>query len=243
MTPRACCLALIGTLLVAPGARAQESAVEFWPEVDVWWRLTPAWRLSLFVPTSRNLETHYREGNFIPQVDYAWGQLSGTHARRLVDEHRSRRMRPFMVRGGYLAGQSLGDQGAAYTERTVLGEFHLRIPLRGNVLLSHRVRTDLRWLGDDAAYSTRVRYRLMVEKELAIPHASLVPYVNVEPYYDSRYDTVNRIRVIGGTSIAWGPRLAVETNWTYQHDTRSSVTHLNALNVILHLYFQSRGVQ
>ena len=232
--------ARILALAWAAPAAAQENATEFWPEVDAWWRLTPAWRLSLFVPISKNLDTHYREGNLIAQGDYAWGQPQGVRTRRLADENRARSMRTFMIRGGYLGGRSLGDQGEEYTERTMLGEFHLRIPLKGNLLLSHRVRTDLRWLGDaNAAYSTRVRYRFMVERELMVRGVSLVPFGNVEPYYDSRYDTANRIRVIGGTSIAWRPRFAIETNWTYQHDTRSSVTHLNALNAILHLYFGS----
>jgi len=107
--------------------------------------------------------------------------------------------------------------------------------------VSHRLRTDLRWLGDDPEFSTRWRYRLMVEKEVTAGRASFVPYVNVEPYYDSRYETVNRVRLIGGTSVAWSPRVALEGNVTYQHDTRSSVTHLYALNVILHVFFETGG--
>ena len=50
---------------------------------------------------------------------------------------------------------------------------------------------------------------------------------------------MNRVRLIGGTSVSWSPRFALEGNWTYQHDTRSSVTHLNALNVILHVFFET----
>jgi hypothetical protein len=108
--------------------------------------------------------------------------------------------------------------------------------------VSHRLRTDLRWLGDDYEFSTRLRYLLMVEKEFEVGRTSLVPYVNVEPYYDSRYGIVNRVRLIGGTSVAWSPRFALEGNITYQNDSRSSVTNLYALNVILHLYFDtSRG--
>ena len=233
-------LALAAWLLAAAVAHADEPSLEFWPEVDVWWRLSPAWRLSLFVPVSKNIETDYREGNLIPQVDYAWGKSHRQHRGRLMDENRAETMKAFMARGGYLGGQSLGDQGEQYTEHTVFGEFHVRTPLRGNVLLSSRLRTDLRWLGDDdPAFSTRWRYRLMAEKEVDLGRVSWVPYANAECYYDSRYDTVNRVRVIGGTSVAWSPRFAIEGNWTYQHDTRSSVTSLNALNVILHVYFET----
>jgi len=67
-----------------------------------------------------------------------------------------------------------------------------------------------------------------------------VPYANAEPSYDSRDHTVNRTRRIGGASVAWSPRFATETNWTYQHDTRSSVTTINAFNLILHVIFETR---
>jgi hypothetical protein len=103
---------------------------------------------------------------------------------------------------------------------------------------SHRLRSELRWLGSgDAEFSTRWRYRLMVEKELIAGRTSFVPYVSVEPYFDSRYETVNRLRLIGGTSVVWSPRAAIETNVTYQHDSHSSTKELLALNVILHVFF------
>jgi hypothetical protein len=35
----------------------------------------------------------------------------------------------------------------------------------------------------------------------------------------------------------------LEANITYQHDSRASVTNLYALNVILHLYFETAGAR
>ena len=239
---RAATLALVVSLFVAGAAGADDPQQEFWPEVDVWWRLSPAWRVSLFVPISRNIETAYREGNFIPQVDYAWGKPNKLRAEtRLLDENRAQAMKAMMVRTGYLGGKSLDDNGEAYTERTAFGEFHVRTPLKGGLLVSHRLRTDLRWLGEDEPeFSNRWRYRFMVEKELGSGRISTVPFVNVEAYYDSRFNTVNRFRVIEGASVAWSPRYAIEGNVTYQHDTRSSVTNLLALNVIAHVYFENK---
>ena len=83
----------------------------------------------------------------------------------------------------------------------------------------------------------------IMEKEYTAGRTSIVPYVNVEPYYDSRYETVNRVRLIGGGTVAWSPRFALETNITYQYDSRSSVTNLYALNIILHLYFETAGAR
>jgi hypothetical protein len=68
----------------------------------------------------------------------------------------------------------------------------------------------------------------LVEKEFAKGRMSVVPYVIGEAYYDSRYETVNRIRWINGATASWTSRYSIEGNVTYQHDTRSSVTNLLA---------------
>jgi hypothetical protein len=234
------CLALMVWLGSTRTVIAGESSKEFWPEVDLWLKLTPAWRLSMFVPISKNIETHYREGNLILQGDYAFWKMSPRNKTRLFDENRAQQMKRFMIRGGYLHGKSLGDSGEAYTEHAMLAELHVRTPIKGGILLTHRVRTDLRWLGDDHAFSSRLRYRLQMEKEWTAGRWSFVPYGNGESYYDSRYNTANRIRTMTGASVAWSPRIAIEGNWTYQHDSRSSVETTNAFNLILHVFFERR---
>lgn len=226
----------LGAAVAAVAQEAPTSSVEFWPEMDVWWRLTPAWRLSMWVPISKNVESDYREGNLILQADYGWGRSKKRIKTRLFDEDRAREMKVFLARAGYLYGQSLGDEGEAYQENMVFCELHVRNPLKGRVLITHRLRTDFRWLNEDNEFSARARYRLMVEKEYLSGRVSIVPYVNAEPYYDSRYKTVNRVRVIGGATVSWTSRLALEGNFTYQYDTRASVTNVYALNVILHIF-------
>ena len=223
-------------------AFADEPSYEFWPEIDLWWRLSPEWRLSMFVPLSKNIETKYREGSLVLQADYAWGKARHLKT-RLLDENRARKIDTWLVRGGYLAGRSLDDHGQTYRENTMFLELHHRYPIKGDILLSQRLRTDLRGLGEDPEFSYRWRYRLMLEKEFKVGQTSIVPYANIEPYYDSRYGIVNRVRLIGGVTGSWSPRYALEGNITYQHDSRSSVTNLYALNVILHLYFETGGAR
>jgi len=233
---RAGCAAFLIWLAAAGAALADPPSKEFWPEVDTWLRLSSAWRLSVFVPLAENLDTHYREGNLILQADYAWAESNRT--RRLIDGDRAQTMQIWLARGGYLGGKSLDDHGAEYTEYTAFAELHLRLPLPRGVLLSHRLRSDLRWLGEGGAeFSTRWRYRLMAEKEFTAGRGSIVPYVSVEPYFDSRYDTVNRCRVAAGASVGWSRHAAIESNVTYQYDSHASTKELLALNVILHLFF------
>ena len=61
-------------------------------------------------------------------------------------------MNAWLVRGGYLSGRSLDDHGETYRENPMFLELHGRIPIVGDILLSHRLRTDFRWLAMNPSY-------------------------------------------------------------------------------------------
>ena len=218
---------------------AQNSSFEFWPETDIWYRLNPSWRFSTFIPITKYHESQYRDLNIYLHADYAWGKTKHTAVRRLMDENKDQQMKTWMVRGLYMKGWSLGENAGAYKEDMVFAEIHRRIPLKGGILLSQRIRTDARWLGQDSKFSYRIRYRLMLEKEYQTGKSSIVPYLNVEPYWDSRYSKVTKTRVIAGATTSWGPRFAYEGNVTYQYDESYDTKNLIALNLILHVFFES----
>ena len=221
---------------------AQSSSLEFWPEADLWYTLTPSWRLSMFVPVTKYYESKDRDLNIFLQADYKWGKTKHIFYRRLVDENREMKVKTWMARGGFMKGWSLGESAGNYTEDMIFGEIHRRQPLKGNVMISHRFRTDLRWLGEEKVFSYRFRYRFMVEKEYNEGKSSIVPYANVELFWDSRYSTINRVRAIGGGTISWGPRFAYEGNITYQYDAYYDTPNLYALNIILHIFFEKKHV-
>lgn len=234
------CLLLFISLSPIHSCMAQNSSIEFWPEVDIWYRLNPSWRLSSFLPITKYNESNNRDLNIYLQADYAWGKTKHTIYRRLLDEEKEQKMRAFMVRGGFMKGWSLGENADDYTESMFFTEFHKRIPLKRNILLSQRFRIDTRWLGRESNFSYRFRYRFMLEKEFKTEKSSIVPYVNVEPYWDSRYSKVIRARVIGGATISRGSRFALESNLTYQYDETYATENLYALNIILHVFLEKK---
>jgi hypothetical protein len=239
---RLCCLLLffvINTL----NSRAQNSSHELWLESDIWYRLNSSWRLSSFIAITKYSESKDRDLNFTLQADRAWGHTKNPFLKRLQDENRAMELKAWLVRSGYMRGQSLGDHGGNYTENMALAEIHKRIPLRGDGLLSARFRTDLRWIGQSQDLSYRLRYRMMLEKEYKVNRSSIVPYVNAEPFWDSRYTKVNRFRLIGGATVAWGKLVAIEGNFTYQYDSESSFENVYALNIILHIFFERKAAE
>ena len=147
-------------------------------------------------------------------------------------------LKAWLARGGFMEGWSLGENANNYSEDMLYAEIHRRIPIKGGYLLAHRIRTDFRWVGEDPTYSYRIRYRIMMEREFTSGKNSIVPYLNSEPYWDSRYSAFSRVRLIGGTTLSRGPRFAFEGNVTYQYDTHYDTKNLYALNLILHVFFE-----
>lgn len=219
---------------------SQNTTLEFWPEVDVWCRLSPAWRASVFVPITSYHESKYRDINIYLHVDYSFGKTKRAFYQRMVNENRAMAMNAWMIRGIYMRGRSINKDKGNYSENMLFAELHKRIPVGEKSLFSQRIRTDFRWLGEDNIYSYRIRYRLMFEKEYNFEKISLVPFVNIEPYWDSRYGKFIRTRVILGAMLLKGTRFAYEGNLTYQYDETFERNNLFALNLILHVFFETK---
>ncbi len=232
---------LLLILISSTKIEAQNSSLELWPETDIWYKVNPGLRLSSFIALTKYCESRNRDLNITLQADHAWGHTKNPFVGRLQDENRIQLMKAWMIRGGFMEGQSLGDHGENYSEDMALAEVHKRIPIKKNWLLSARFRTDLRWIGHSSDFSYRLRYRMMIEKEFNFGENSFVPYVNIEPYWDSRYSIINRIRFIGGATELLGNSFALEANFTYQHDSKSSIENVYALNIILHIFFERKS--
>lgn len=235
---RLICSGFIFSLIINYTSIAQNSSFEFWPETDIWYRINPSWRLSSFIPFTIYQKSGGADLNIYLQADYAWGRTKRVYFARLFNESRAQQMKAWLVRAGIMEGWSLGERTGEYSEDMLYAEIHRRVPIGDKYLLSQRIRPDLRWVGQDPAFSYRIRYRAMIEKEFIDGNFSAVPYLNAELYWDSRYSTINRVRLAGGTTISLGPTFAIEGNITYQYDSHYNTQNLYALNLILHVFFE-----
>jgi len=236
------CTGLLFGLIAGLGVSAQGTSYEFWPEANIWFRVTPGLRLSSFASVTRYFENDTRDINLSFQADHSFGNSKRFFFSRLLDQNRAETLKTWLVRGGYMAGWSF-DPENDYTEDMLFAEIHRRFLLKHLILFSQRLRMDNRWVGNDPDYSYRFRYRAMFEREFLTGKTSLVPFVSAEPYWDSRYNSINRIKIIGGTTVSWKSRFAFEGNFTYQYDSKSTTTNLLAFNAIFHLYFESAKVR
>ena len=222
---------------------AQGFNYEFWPEADIWYKVTPGLRLSSLVSVTKYLESKTRDLNVTLQADHSFGKSKRFFFARLMDQNQPESLKVWLARGGYMGGWSLYDSSESYSEDMLFAELHRRILLKHLILFSQRIRMDNRWLGQGPQYSYRFRYRAMFEREFLSGKTSIIPYISVEPFYDSRYKLFNRVRSIGGATISWKQRFALEGNITYQYDSKASTTNVLAFNAILHLYFETPKVK
>ncbi len=159
------CTALLVWFLTVINVSAQSPSYELWPEADVWYKITPSFRLSSFSAVTRYMESDTRDFNLTFQADYSFGYSKRFFYTKLADQNRAQALKVWMARGGYMGGWSLYDNAENYTEDMLFMEMHRRILLKRQFLFSQRLRMDNRWVGQDPEFSYRFRYRVMLEKE------------------------------------------------------------------------------
>lgn len=236
-------IGLIVLTLTNNTSSAQNTSFELWPEIDTWYKVSPGLRLSTYAGIARYLESDTRDFNLTIQADHSFGKSKRFFFTRLLDENKAGALKTWMVRGGYMGGWSLYDNAENYLEDMLFAEIHGRFLLKHLVLFSWRLRMDNRWLGHDTDYSCRLRYRALFEREFLSGKTSVVPYFSAEPFWDSRYNQVNRVRLVGGSTVSWKSRFALEGNVTWQYDSKSSSSNVLAFSAILHLYFETAKVR
>jgi hypothetical protein len=145
------------------------------------------------------------------------------------------RNRYFWARVGYTNVFDVEEGGRNVTENRGVVSFYAKAPLPADVWLEARVRADLRWIGGD--YSTRYRFRLEATRETTVLGHTVVPYFNVEGFYDGRYDAWARALYQGGAEVTVTKHFRWEAYLGYQVDRHPSDKALNALGLVAKWYY------
>jgi hypothetical protein len=205
----------LGTAAVPAIARAQSAQAEFWPELDVWKRLSPEVQLYFPLSISHSRESSFTEGTVAANLDYRF------------DVHMS-------VRGGVYYIFSISDTSSR--ELRPIGEFSYRWFVGAALRVTDRSRFEVRIINGVTSWRYRNRVRAERTYNLRENH-TVTPYTTLEAGYDSRYDAVNRVRFNVGTEYVFSPRTMLDGYLSYQHDSRAQLTNVYALGLALNLTF------
>jgi len=228
--------AILACVLLSRPCLADETQYELWPEANAFFKLSGQLRLYLLVapvyaPQSwtGDKTTSFGELEIGPHLDISLKPIFRGKFRNSDWE----RERYFWARVGYTRLSDFAGAPPSHENRLIL-ELTARFALPGEVWAVNRTRIDLR--DKDGTSSTRLRDRLQLEREMSLFGAVTVPYVNVEPFYDSRYDAVVRWRYETGIEIVMNAHWRVEPHYLRQEDSQSEPRHTNAFGLILKYY-------
>ncbi len=206
----------------------QEPVKQFWPELDIYVPLNEKFRLFFIATTTKAVETKDNtEGAVGAHLDYNLNKK-------------------ISLRTGYRYGFSLSG-GDPYKEHRIVFEQTLRQPLPLEVLLTDRNREDLRWVNGE--YSARYRNRVTLEREFKVLGRGITPYGSAEAFYDSRFKTWNRNRLVVGAQFALKrgaplislvhpkKQFVLDVYLARQNDSRSQPSRVKALGMAFNIYF------
>jgi len=226
-------LATIFALQVLAGNALAANYTEFWPELGTYYQFNPRVRSYLDMSYSKGMETGQLGLDASASIDVSLKPM----LRKTLLSEQWERSRYLWARFGYTRVFNLeggGSRGVS-ENRGVIALYGKAPYFPAGIALGARVRADLRWIG--GGYSDRYRLRLDVSREVEMRGHTVVPYINYEWYYDTRYDAWSRTLLQGGVEITEDPyfRYEVYLAQLNVHDPSASTT--NALGIVLKWYF------
>jgi hypothetical protein len=227
---KALILSSCASLLLTGAAHAEDSR-EFWPELQGFIRRTPNTRIILDAAYARGKESDALALDLAAYLDISVRPIR----RRYRGEEDWQRTRYAWFRIGYdhVLKSTEGVQSPS-EDRGILSFLH-KTGLPGEIWLEARERADLRWIAGD--YSTRYRFRLEATREFKLLDRTVVPYFNVEWFYDTRYDGWARTLYQAGPEVTLSEHFRFEVYLARQVDDLPSASTLNAFGFVAKWYY------
>jgi hypothetical protein len=202
-------------VLLPCGAAAQVPVWELWPELDVFYSPAKHQRtmLELSSQTEHEGTKHHATAGLFQ--DYLFLPAG-------------------FVRGGYRFTFSTRD--ASYRESRFVGEANITAWSSPTWRLINRLRGELRDVNREWSY--RIRERLHFQHlSQATGGPRLEPYVTAEVYYDSRFNTLDRIAGRAGVETHLGRVQVLDVYYARQENSRSTPGAVNAFGITLKLNY------
>jgi hypothetical protein len=226
---------LLGSLCVcqtlAAVAHAADSS-EFWPELSGFLRLNPRTRIHLNAAYAEAKESDTSSLDLAAYLDVSLKPI----LRKELQAEDWQRSRYLWARIGYdRVFKAIDGADAEVSEDRGIVSLYAKAPLPAEFWLEARVRADLRWIGDD--YSTRYRFKVEATREFTVLNHTVVPYFNVEWFYDTRYDGWARTLYQLGPEVTLNKHFRFEVYVARQEDRLPSASSTNAFGVVAKWYY------
>ena len=221
------------SLSFAGSARASDAS-EFWPELGAFKQLNERSRAYFDAAYALGKESDVESVDVAAFLDVSLKPIARMRKDLLTKDWQ--RNRYLWARIGYdRIFEATDSTGLQVVENRGVIALHGRIPLPAALWLETRTRADFRWIGDE--YSNRYRFRLDLSREFNVLDHAVVPYFNVEWFYDTRYDDWARTLATLGAEVTVSDHFRYEAYLARQADHLPADEDLNALGIVLKWYY------
>jgi hypothetical protein len=209
-------------------ARAQN--IEFLPEVDAHLKLNSNVRVYFEDKNDRD-GGDPTQFTFGPSIQFYLKPLVKLRRVKAFDLDDSK-SRVLVLEAGYRQIITPGDPSENRMQTAVTSNF----PLKAGFHLSDRNRADLDW--KSGRFTWRYRNKLTVDRTVSIHSYHLIPYVAVEPFYESQYKKWSATDIYAGCLFPVGKHVQFNTYYEHENDTSKRPNKQNNLvGLALYLYF------
>jgi hypothetical protein len=230
-------LLLAASFAGAAWAQSSNTDNQVWPEADVYFKLSPQLR---FLYTLRGeADPGNGSGNIANSfyLEFSFPRFHPVFFRRIIKINDARIQRVTFDLGERLI-HSVNSPRSTSEERTIV-QAALRWAFPFGSMLTDRNRVEFRFV--NGAYSWRARDQVKVEKDIRIHGYALTEYVSAEAFFDSKTDSVDRLRYVGGVVFPVAKNTTIEPYFMRQDSRGSEPKFENAIGMRLSLFLQKRN--
>ncbi len=211
------------------GETVHPTSTELWPELSAFLNVGPTTRIYL--------DAAYAKGESPSGTADLSGYLdiSLRPIRRMLRTADWQRSRFLWARIGYDEVVDVTDGTLTSVEHRGIVSLLSKFSFPADIWLEARARADLRWIDDE--YSTRYRGRLEATREFVVFDHSIVPYANVEWFYDTRYSGLARTLYMLGSEVTCTEHFRFEIYGARQNDRQPRASSLDVLGLVAKWYY------
>jgi hypothetical protein len=200
------------------------------PEIDVHLRLNPNVRVYLQAEDDR-AGGDPQQFTFGPSIQFSRKPLLRLKHITLFDLDDAK-SRPLECESGYRIITAPDTPPEHRAQESVT----FRIPLLVGLLVSDRNRADLDW--QNGIFTWRYRNQLRLERTVSIHSYHFIPYLEAEPFYESKYSKWSATDLYVGSLFPVGKHVQFDSYFEYENDTSKKPNRQNHYaGLALHIYF------
>lgn len=221
--------AVLAALACTP-VHAQDT--QFLPEIDAHLKLNSDFRVYVQAKDDRE-GGDPQQFTFGPSVQFYLKPLLRLKNITLFDLDEAKQ-RPLVLEGGYRIVSAPNTPA----ENRLLQAVTFHLPLVAAILLTDRNRADLDWKA--GTFTWRYRNKLMLQRTFPISSYHLIPYLAVEPFYESQYSKWSTTDLYAGCLFPMGKTAQFDLYYEHENNTGKSPNRQdNFVGVALRLHFSS----